>query len=159
MKPWLKRTLAGLFGASVLFGGLAACSHRAEYGMGGWGRHTMSEADAAKARERMIERVSSRLNLDEAQRAKLGALATVMREQRMALMGGSEPRAELQGLVAGGTFDRSKAQALIEAKTTAVKSGSPAVIAALGDFYDSLRPEQQQQVRDFMARGRQGWRH
>ena len=28
MKPWIKRTLFGLFGASLLIGGLSACGHR-----------------------------------------------------------------------------------------------------------------------------------
>ena len=28
MKTWLKRTLIGVFGASLLFGGLAACAQR-----------------------------------------------------------------------------------------------------------------------------------
>jgi hypothetical protein len=34
------------------------------------------------------------------------------------------------------------------------------VIAAMADFYDSLKPEQQAKVREFMARrgGRHGWR-
>jgi hypothetical protein len=31
------------------------------------------------------------------------------------------------------------------------------LIAAFGDFYDSLKPEQQQKVREFMQRGRHGW--
>jgi protein CpxP len=32
------------------------------------------------------------------------------------------------------------------------------VIAAAAEFYDGLRPEQQQQVRDFMARRGGFWR-
>ena len=28
MKPWIKRTLFGLFGVSLLVGGLTACGHR-----------------------------------------------------------------------------------------------------------------------------------
>ena len=60
-------------------------------------------------------------------------------------------------LVAGATFDRAKAQALVQQKTDAVRTGSPEVIAAMGDFYDSLNPAQQQQVRDFMQK-RRGWR-
>jgi hypothetical protein len=46
-------------------------------------------------------------------------------------------------------------------KTSALQLKSPEVIAALGDFYDSLNPTQQQKVRDFMARhhGRGMMRH
>ena len=62
MKSWLTRTLIGVFGASVLFGSLAACSHRPHYGYGG---HAMSEEDAAKMKTKMIEKVGSRLDLDD----------------------------------------------------------------------------------------------
>ena len=71
--------------------------------------------------------------------------------------GDEKLRADVQSLVAGNTFDRAKAKALIDAKTAAVQSKSPELIAAVGDFYDSLRPEQQQKVREFMQRGRHGW--
>ena len=156
MKTWLKRTLIGVFGASVLFGGLAACSHRHD---GNW---QMSEADSAKWREKMLDRVSGELKLDEAQKAKLGVLADTVRAQRQALMPTGVPavREDLQSLVAGERFDRSKAQALVDAKTGAVREKSPAVIAAAADFYDSLKPEQQLKVREFMAkrRGGHGWR-
>ena len=60
--------------------------------------------------------------------------------------------------MAGATFDRAKAKALIDDKTGADQSKSPELIAAIGDFYDSLKPEQQEKVREFMARrGRHGW--
>jgi len=154
MKRWLKRTLIGVFGASVLFGSLAACSHRPHHGHG-W--QAMSDEDAAKMKARVIERVGSRLDLDEAQKAKLGVVADQLRAGRQALRGSTDPRADVQSLVAGSTFDRAKAKALIDAKTGAIQSRSPELIAAFGDFYDSLKPEQQQKVREFMQRGRHGW--
>ena len=67
-------------------------------------------------------------------------------------------RADVQSLVAGDKFDRTKAQALLAEKTAALNAGSPAVIAAFGDFYDSLSTAQQAKVRDFMQRRRGGWR-
>lgn len=158
MKSWLKRTLVGALGASVLFGGLAACSHR-DHRPYGW--HAMSEADAAKMKTKVIERVGSRLDLDDAQKAKLGVLADKLREQRNALVGSTtDPRAEIQALVAGANFDRARAKTLIDSKTQAIAGRSPELIAALADFYDSLKPEQQAQVRDFLskARGHHGWR-
>lgn len=152
MRPWIKRTFVGLFSATVLLGGLTACGHGHH---GGW---QMSDADAQKMRERMIDRVSRELTLDDAQKQRLGVLADKLREQRLALVGSTtEPRAELQALVTGTTFDRARAQALVEAKTNAVRAKSPEVIAAMADFYDSLKPEQQQKVREFMAK-RRGWR-
>lgn len=152
MKTWIKRTLIGLATASVLLGGLAACGHRAWHGHG-WS--TMSDADAAQMKARVIERVAGKLDLDEAQKAKLGALADTLREQRKAVAGNAgEPKAELLALIAGPSFDRTRAGAWVSAKATAVTTASPAVINALADFYDSLRPEQQAQVREFVTRGR-----
>ena len=157
MKTWIKRTLIGLFGFSVLFGSLAACSHRGHYGAG-W--QSMSDEDAAKMKTKLIDKASSKLDLDEAQKAKLGVLADKLREQRKALVGTTtDPRAEIASLVAGPSFDRAKAKTLVDDWTGAIATKSPELIAALADFYDSLKPEQQAKVREFMARrGHHGWR-
>ena len=154
MKPWIKRTLIGVFGASILLGGLAACSHRHH----GWSAN-MSAEDAAQFRGKMVDRVSSKLDLNEEQKKRLTALADKLHEQRAAMMGQSkDPRAELQALVAGDKFDKARAQTLVSEKTAAIQARSPEVIAALADFYDSLNPAQQQKVREFMQqRGR--WFH
>ena len=152
MKPWIKKTLFSVLGASVLFGGLSACSgHR--HGMGtGMG---MGGSDSAEFRTKILERAGKKLDLNDAQKQKLGVLADKLREQRTALVGKTtDPRAEIQSLVAGATLDKAKAQALVEEKTGALRSKSPEVIAAAADFFDNLNPAQQQQVRDLMTRGR-----
>jgi periplasmic protein CpxP/Spy len=153
MKPWIRRTLVGLFGASVALGALTACGHHREHR--GW---NASPEEQARWQEKMVDRVARRLELDAAQKQKLAVVATRVQEQRMALRGASDPRTDIQQLVAGEKFDRTRAQALIGEKTAAVSAKSPEVIAALGDFYDSLRPDQQAKVRDFMQR-RHGWWH
>ena len=156
MRTWIKRTLIGIFGVGVLFGGMAACSHHRHGGMG-----QLSQADVQKLRERIIDMAGRELALDDAQKAKLGSLADSLNAQRLALVAeGSNPRADLQALMAGAQLDRGRAQALIEGKTVAVREKSPAVVAALGDFYDSLKPEQQQKLRDLLGKGshRHGWR-
>ncbi len=144
MKRWIKRTLVTVFGAALLVGGLAACgTHR-----GGW--NNMSEADSTQMREHLLERAGKELRLDDAQKQKLATLADKLRDSRVAVMGATDPRADIQALVAGPTFDRTHAQALVETRIAAVRTKSPEVITAAADFFDSLRPEQQQQVRDFM---------
>jgi periplasmic protein CpxP/Spy len=152
MKSWIRRSLiglVGLFGATAVIGGVSACSHR--FG-GDW--HTMSEEDGARMRARFVEHAASRLELDEAQKQKLGVVADRLREQRAALLAGSDPRAQVRALVSGPAFDRAGAQALIEAKTDAIRAKSPEVVAAFGDFYDGLRPEQQQKLREMLNRTR-----
>ena len=153
MRPWIKRTLYGVFGATIVLGGLSACGHRHE------GRGWQANAEeSAKFRGKMIERVSSKLDLTADQKARLNVLADKLQEQRAALVGQTtDPRAEVQALVAGDKFDRSRAQNLVSSKTAALNAKSPEVITAAADFYDSLNPAQQQKVRDFMQR-RGGWR-
>ena len=150
MKPWIKRTLFGLFGVSILVGGLTACGHRHGYGA------NATPEQAAEFRVKMVDRVSSKLDLDATQKQKLTVLGDKLHEQRIAMMGaGKDPRADVKALVAGDKFDRTRAQALVTEKTAAVTGKSPEVIAALADFYDSLNPAQQQKVREFMdKRGR-----
>ncbi len=156
MRKWIKRTLIGVFGASVLFGGLAACSHR-HHG-GGWGGALRSEAEQAEWRAKMIERAAARLELDAAQKARLAVLGDTLAAQRKVMLGdGANPRSELNALIAGERFDRTRASAFVEAKTAALRQASPAVITAAADFYDSLNAGQQQKVRELLARG--GGRH
>jgi Spy/CpxP family protein refolding chaperone len=153
MKRWLKRTLIGVFGASIVLGGMAACSHGGT--RGDW---NANGADASKMRERILERAGKELHLDDTQKQRLAVLADKLRDQRVALIGTSDPRADFQALMAGSKFDRANAQALVESKTAALRAKSPEVIAAAGDFFDSLHPDQQQQVRDFLSK-RRGWGH
>jgi periplasmic protein CpxP/Spy len=155
MKTWIRRTLIGLLGAGVLVGGIAACSHRGPFP---WSAEA-SPAEQAQWRDRMVERAGRKLDLDTAQKAKLAVLVDTLIAQRKAMVGAASPRAELQAVIAGAQFDRQRAQALVMGKTDALREGSPAVIAAMADFYDSLKPGQQQQVREMLARGhRHGWR-
>lgn len=152
MKTWIRRTLIGLTGATVLLGGLAACGHRGGHA-GGW-----SEERVAEMRGKAVERIGSKLDLDAAQRQKLDALADRIMAQRQAFRGeAADPRAAFQGLIAGETFDRERASQLLAQKTAAVQDHAPQVLQALADFYDSLRPEQQQQVREKLARRGHGW--
>ncbi|RYF31923.1 MAG: periplasmic heavy metal sensor [Comamonadaceae bacterium] len=152
MKPWIKRTLMGLFGASIMVGGLTACSSGAHR------QGPMSPEKMAEVRGKVVNRASSKLDLNDAQKQKLNVLADKMEAQRTAVIGKTaDPRAEVQAIVAGSKFDRARAQGLLEEKTRAVQTSSPEVINALADFYDSLNAEQQQKVRDLMQRRRGGW--
>jgi periplasmic protein CpxP/Spy len=165
-RSWLRRTLIGVTVAGLSLGGLTACGHNP--GPFGGDGTPMSPADMAQHRDRMVERVSSRLDLDAAQKKHLVALMDTVHEQRQAMMGApaaangasgpaAGPRAELQALIAGPRFDAQAAQALANRKADAMKTASPKVIAAFATFYDSLKPEQQQKVRDFL--NSRGGRH
>lgn len=141
MKTWIKRTLVGVFGVSILIGGLSACSrgHHAE-----WSPERVTEM-----RGKVIERVSSKLELNDAQKQKLGVLADEMLASRTALRGkDADPRTEMKAMIAGAKFDRSRAQVMLDQKTQVVQSNGPKLITAMAEFYDSLNPEQQKKVRE-----------
>ena len=96
MKPWIKKTLMGIFGASIAVGGLTACSS------GHHQRGPMTAEKMAEVRGKMVDRVSSKLDLNEAQKTKLNALADQLEAQRAAFIGKTaDPRAEVQAIVAG----------------------------------------------------------
>ena len=149
MKTWIRRTLIGLAATTALFGGLAA-----------WAGHAHGHfwhGDPAERQARMVDSASRKLDLDTAQTTKLEALAGTVQAQRKALVAdGSNPRAELQALIAGPSFDRTQASALLQGKISAVQLKSPELINAFGDFYDSLRPDQQGKLREALKRGRPG---
>lgn len=151
MKTWIRKTLMGSLGLVIALGGLTACSS-AHHHHGG-----MTPEKLTEVRARMVERVSSKLDLNAAQKLKLNILADKIEAQRAAFVGSTpDPRAEMQAIVAGNRFDRERAQALLNEKTRAVQANSPEVLTAMADFYDALNPEQQQTVRDLMQR-RKGW--
>ena len=149
MKPWIRRTLIGTLGVATLFGGLAAWAHQRHGGC--W------SGNAAERRACAVDFDSRKLDLDANQRAKLDALASTLQSKRATLVPDpANPRAELQALIAGPSFDRTQASALLQAKLATMQTQSPEVINAFGDFFDSLRPEQQAQLREALKRG---WRH
>jgi Spy/CpxP family protein refolding chaperone len=152
MKPWIRRSLAGLF-AVLTLGALGGCGHFRDHA--GWGA---SAEDQARHRAHVVDRVASRLDLDEAQKAKLSVLVEKLQAQRAALAGQPDARTQFQALVAGDKFDRAGAQALLHKAAGAIETRSPEVIAALGDFYDSLDARQQAKVRDYLQH-RRGWWH
>jgi Spy/CpxP family protein refolding chaperone len=120
---------------------------------------TMSAEDMGRMRQRMLDRAASELTLDAAQKQRLATVFDKLAEQRKVVMGpDTDPRAKARALLAGNTFDRAGAQQLIDQKTSAVRSGAPEVITAFGDFFDNLKPEQQQKVRVWLdKRGGHRW--
>jgi len=151
MKTWIKRTLIGLTSVTVVLGGLTACGSRGDHARG-WSDERITEV-----RGKVIEKVSSKLDLNADQKAKLGVLADQMIASRKAFRGNSDPRTDIQALIAGDKFDRSKAQQLLDQKLQAAQGNGPQMLAAFGDFYDSLNPEQQKQVRERLERRGHGW--
>jgi Spy/CpxP family protein refolding chaperone len=151
MKPWIKRSLMAFTGVSIAIGSLAACGTRHH------DRAPMSAEKIAEVRGKVVNRITSKLDLNAEQQQKLNVLADKVQAQRTALIGQTtDPRGEVRALVAGEKFDRARALNLLDEKTRVVQVSSPEVINALADFYDSLNPTQQAEVRERMQK-RKGW--
>lgn len=152
MKPWIQRSLIVLTSATVVIGGLTACGSRGDHARG-W-----SDERVTEMRGKAVSKISDKLELNAGQKAKLEVLADEMIASRKAMRGESgDVRADLQALIAGDRFDRSKAQQMLDQKTRVLQGSGPKVLAAFGDFYDSLDPEQQKQVRERLERRGHGW--
>jgi Spy/CpxP family protein refolding chaperone len=152
MTPWIKRSLIALTGITIAVGGLTACGTRGHHEHGPMSAERMSEM-----RGKVIERVTKKLDLTTEQQQKLGVLADKMQAQRAAFVGQTtDPRAEVGQLVAGEKFDRARALSLLDEKTRVVQVSGPEVITAMADFYDSLNPTQQTEVREMLQK-RKGW--
>ena len=152
MKPWIKRSLMAFTGISIAIGGMTACGTRGHHERG-----PMSAEKIAEVRGKVVNRITSKLDLNAEQQQKLNVLADKVQAQRTALIGQTtNPRGEMQALVAGEKFDRARALSLLDEKTRVVQVSSPEVINAMADFYDSLNPTQQAEVRERMGQ-RKGW--
>ncbi len=109
MKTWIKRSLLALLGSTVLVAGLAACGHRDhEFGA------SLSPEKYTQKRDKMVDKVAGRLDLNADQKKHLQTLGDTLYAQRTALIGQTrDPRAEMKALVASDKFDAARAQALI----------------------------------------------
>lgn len=144
MKTWLKRTLAGVAVSSALLGGLAYAQE------GGFHHGPPTAEQMAQHEARMLAHIGKKLDLDANQAARLKTLADLFMAQHMPTAG-ADPHAAMTALIAGNTFDRAGATQLMNQHIAKMQANGPALINATGDFYDSLNPTQQQQVRELAA--------
>jgi Spy/CpxP family protein refolding chaperone len=147
MKTWLKRTLLGVAVSTALLGTVAAYSQGVGFHHGPPTPEQMAQHEAM-----MLTHIGKKLNLDANQAAKLKVLADLFMAQHTPPAPGTDPHAAEKALIAGNTFDRAGAQNLLNQRIAKMQANGPAIIAATGDFYDSLNATQQQEVRDLAAR-------
>ena len=129
-------------------GTLAACGHH----------HKTPEERA----EWMVEKVADKLELDDMQKARLAAVKSEMMKLRKEFRGDQDgSREQVLAMVSESTLDQDALLNMINARTQAVSTNAPQIVAALGEFYDNLNPEQQAEVREAIAKGmkHRHWHH
>jgi len=110
--------------------------------------------------ERIIERVSDRLDLNEGQRSDLEQLHSELREMHTLLHGDREELTqELQQMLNLASFDQSAALAMIEQRTQAVQNNAPDLVNAAAVFMDGLSVEQKADISAFIEKHSSRHRH
>ena len=99
----------------------------------------------------MVNKISDKLDLNDAQKAKLEVVKTEMMKLRTQFDGDkAASEKKMLEIVSKPKMDRDALLNMINARTQAVSTNAPQIVTALGDFYDSLNPDQQKKVRDEM---------
>jgi Spy/CpxP family protein refolding chaperone len=146
MKTWLKRTLTGVAVSTALLGSVAAYSEGVGFHHGPPTPEQIAQHEAT-----MLSHIGKKLNLDTNQAAKLKALADLAIADHAPAAAGTDPHAAMKALVAGNTFDRAGAQQLAAKHVAKIQADAPGLINAFGDFFDSLNPTQQAELREMAA--------
>ena len=107
----------------------------------------------------IVQRIGKRLNLNDQQRQKLVEVQAQLMSLRESLRQfRDQNRSSFGAMLAAGKFDRSQAVQLFQAPLAGVGDRVSPVVNTVGDFYDSLDPEQKNRVRDWWDK-RHGRRH
>lgn len=111
-------------------------------------------------------RLTNKLDLDEAQRGKLDALADTVRKLRGDWRKGREQvGAEVAGLLESPALDRARALTLVDTRREVFDDHKQDLVQAIGDFTDSLSSDQRRRLADMVTRlashrcGPPGWAH
>ena len=113
-----------------------------------------------KFQERMIERVSSKLELTDTQISALNGLADEVMETRTLMKGdGENVRTQINALITSDTFDQGEALAMINDRAAALQNNAPALVAAAALFFDGLDQSQKDTLASMTKKMRKGHRH
>lgn len=95
--------------------------------------------------DRLISKMTKKLDLNEQQVSDLESLRKEFLETRELMHGNLETDGHTLGdLMGAETFDQGAALEMITTRTTALQTKGPELVAAMGQFLDSLTAEQKQ---------------
>ncbi|ASJ71387.1 Spy/CpxP family protein refolding chaperone [Granulosicoccus antarcticus] len=108
--------------------------------------------------QKMVERISSKLELNDTQSAALQIFADELTETRELMQGdGSSLRSQMSDLITADTFDQGQALTMINDRAAAIQANAPELVAAAAGFFDGLSAEQKEQIQKMAEkRGHRG---
>lgn len=123
-------------GALIVVGSFTACSHfKSPENRAQW----------------VVEKVTDKLELTEVQQGKLKTLKVEMMATRKDMKQNfADTRGQFKSLFDESTLDQKQALSLVHSHTQFIDQRAPVIVAAFGDFYDSLDAKQQIDVREFV---------
>ena len=130
-----KRTFIYMTGIALLTTSIVACN-----------RGTPEERG-----ERMVQKITEELALTEMQQTNLSEVKDRFLEMRKTMQSNREQtKTDIQLMLKKPTLDRDMVNTIVNQHIETVHSGSPAIINAIGDFYDSLDDMQRAEIREFV---------
>ncbi len=143
-----KRRIIYLTTAALLTTGIVACNH----------------GTPEERSERMVQKVTEELELTETQQVRLSEVKNELLEMRKTMRSNREQtQTDIQAMLKQPTFDRNKANSIVNQHIETIHSRSPVIIDAIGNFYDSLDDAQRTELREFIEdkmenhHGRHSW--
>ena len=117
------------------------------------GTAAMAAGGHGRMGERMVGKLTSQLELTDQQVIDLQSLQEEIRETRELMRGDlGEDGQTLKSLVSAESFDQGAALEMITARTTAMQTQGPELVAATAQFLDGLDAEQKQELNALMDR-------
>lgn len=117
------------------------------------GTAAMAGGGHGRMGERMVSKLTERLELNEQQTTDLQSLQLEIRETRELMRGDVDSDGQLvKELISADTFDQGAALEIITARTSAMQTQGPELVAATAQFLDGLNAEQKQELSELMDR-------
>ena len=124
------------------------------------GASAYANRDGDRFHDRMIDKISTRLDLNDTQVMALNGLADELKETRQLMKGdGDSMRTEMRTLVTSNTFDQGKALSMINDRTAALQNNAPELVAAAAVFFDGLDSAHKEKITELADKMRKGRRH
>lgn len=121
--------------------------------------------DPEKRAEYFSNKISKKLELNADQKIKLDAVTAEFMTARKEMKGKKDAtRNTLREVLNQPKFDQGKVMSIYKDHVSDMNDHAPKIVAAVGDFWDSLTPEQQAKAREKMEKhferhGRWGHKH
>jgi Spy/CpxP family protein refolding chaperone len=117
-----------------------------------WAKH-QGYCSGGDFMQRVTDRVSRKLDLNEDQTAKLQGLAEKLRALRGdRTEGRTQLRDDIEGLLAAPTLDRNRALTLLDQRHRSMAERKGELVGAFADFSDSLQPEQRTRLAELLTK-------